>query len=72
LSSNLKKLLLEAQPAADSLLTFDQGATHDLQVSQALEAIGAKIGDRVVVGGAKVMSDLQLSSLLFCYAIVFS
>jgi hypothetical protein len=59
LSSNLKKLLLEAQPALDSLQPFDHGATHDLQVAHALQTIGVKIGDRVVVGGAKVIIDLK-------------
>jgi hypothetical protein len=67
LSSNLKKLLLEAQPALDSLQPFDHGAGHDLQVSHALQAMGVKIGDRVVVGGAKVIINLKRQLDLICY-----
>jgi len=55
LSSQLITLLSEAQPSPDSLQPIDSGVAHDLQVAQELEAIGVKIGDRVIVGGAKVL-----------------
>jgi len=63
LAEQMKTLLETAEPTDDCIQLPTALSVEDrqLEVSQALETAGLKIGDRVLVGGMKV------SALLFCY-----
>lgn len=56
LAEQMKTLLETAEPTADciQLPTVLSEEDRQLEVSQALETAGLKIGDRVLVGGMKV------------------
>ena len=56
-AEEMRKMLEEAEPPADSLMSFGDtaSATHAVQTSsKALQELGIRIGDKVVVGGMKV------------------
>jgi len=56
LAEQMKTLLETAEPTDDciQLPTSSTEESRQLEVSQALQTAGLKIGDRVVVGGVKV------------------
>jgi len=60
LAEQMKILLETAEPTDDcmQLPTSTSDETRQLEVSQALQVAGLRIGDRVLVGGVKVSVQL--------------
>lgn len=60
LAAQMKSLLETAEPTDDciQLPTALSEEDRQLEVGQALETAGLKIGDRVLVGGVKVSVDM--------------
>lgn len=64
LSAQLRKLLSEAEPTTDCLLPLVESSVNQDALEMLMSA-GLKIGERVVVGGAKVSGfDCLLQSAL--------
>ena len=70
LAEQMKTLLETAEPTDDciQLPTSASDESRQLEVSQALQTAGLKIGDRVLVGGMKVSHYIHTSSNSHCLA----